>query len=182
MEDVREREVGDVVGAGCVETTDSVGIVVAEIVGSVAGFGIAGIEDFGSVAVAVAVVVVVVVAAAAAAVGSEDLDSAAGIAVAAGSLVGIEDFKTEVGIDQNSGGTAAVVAEQKQGGHLIVEGSDSIQTVHESEKEQVVVKVYVVAHDPVAAPVASSVSGHVGVDWALPHCQPTPVDFESEDY
>jgi len=111
MEDVREREVGDVVGAGCVETLDSVGIVVvAEIVGSVAGFGSAGIEDFGSVAVAVAVVVVVV---AAAAVGSEDLDSAAGIAVAAGSLVGIEDFETEVGIDQNSGGTAAVVAEQK---------------------------------------------------------------------
>jgi len=179
MEDVRERAVGDVVGAGCVETSDSVGIVVvAEIVGSVAGFGIAGIEDFGSVAVAVAVVVVV----AAAAVGSEDLDSAAGIAVAAGSLVGIEDFETEVGIDQNSGGTAAVVAEQKQGGHLIVEGSDSIQIVHESEKEQVVVKVYVVVHDPVAAPVASSVSVHVVVDWALPHCQPTPVDFESEDY
>ena len=62
-----------------------------------------------------------------------------------------------------------------------MEDSDSIQTAHGSEKEQVAVKGYVAEHDQVIVIVALLELAHVAVDSVRPHCQRTSVDFEPED-
>ena len=70
----------------------------------------------------------------------------------------------------------------EQDEHSLVEGSDSIQIDHESEKEQVVARVYVVVHVQAFVTVALSELEHVVVDLVPPHSQRMSADFELEDY